>query len=206
MTGMGGSLGSKSAYVTDRFNEALWHQLVIVTLVVLAVAVAAGVVLSRRHEAVGPSSEPGARKLLRIGFGALWVVAGLLQLQPQMPIGLPTQVVGPTAQAHRLGGGPRSLRHRRLAAAPRDGRRSRRVVPTRARAVAALRRPGRAPRAGRSRPRLPGARHLGLRQLLWGLFAAISWMTGARGATFFYFFAGVALALPEAWLRRRSIG
>ena len=41
-------------------------------------------------------SPPGGR-LLRIGFGLLWVFDGILQAQPKMAIGLPSQVIEPTA-------------------------------------------------------------------------------------------------------------
>ena len=35
--------------------------------------------------------------MLRIGFGLLWVFDGILQAQPKMAIGLPSQVIQPTA-------------------------------------------------------------------------------------------------------------
>jgi cytochrome oxidase Cu insertion factor (SCO1/SenC/PrrC family) len=42
-------------------------------------------------------AEPAWRKLLRIGFGLLWVFDGILQAQPKMAVGLPSQVIQPTA-------------------------------------------------------------------------------------------------------------
>ena len=48
---------------------------------------------------VAEPPEPAARRILRITFGCLWIFDGLLQLQAQMPIGLATQVVSPTADA-----------------------------------------------------------------------------------------------------------
>src|SRR5436309_15654281 len=33
--------------------------------------------------------EPPGRRLLRIGFGILWIFDGILQAQPAMPLGLP---------------------------------------------------------------------------------------------------------------------
>ena len=42
-------------------------------------------------------AEPSWRQLLRIGFGLLWVFDGILQAQPKMAIGLPSQVIEPTA-------------------------------------------------------------------------------------------------------------
>lgn len=49
-------------------------------------------------------AEPRARALLRWGFGALWILDGLLQMQRAMPTSLVTQVIQPAAQ-----GSPRWL-------------------------------------------------------------------------------------------------
>jgi cytochrome oxidase Cu insertion factor (SCO1/SenC/PrrC family) len=45
-----------------------------------------------------PAPEPFARKVLRIGFGVLWLVDGALQIQSHMPLGLPENVVAPSTQ------------------------------------------------------------------------------------------------------------
>jgi cytochrome oxidase Cu insertion factor (SCO1/SenC/PrrC family) len=45
-----------------------------------------------------PAPEPLARKVLRIGFGVLWLVDGALQIQSHMPLGLPENVVAPSTQ------------------------------------------------------------------------------------------------------------
>jgi hypothetical protein len=42
-------------------------------------------------------AEPPARKLVRWGFGALWLVDGALQIQPGMPSGLAGRVIVPAA-------------------------------------------------------------------------------------------------------------
>jgi len=42
-------------------------------------------------------ADPRARRLLRIGFGILWVFDGILQAQPKMAAGMPSQVIEPTA-------------------------------------------------------------------------------------------------------------
>ena len=42
-------------------------------------------------------AEPAWRQVLRIGFGLLWVFDGILQAQPKMAVGLPSQVIEPTA-------------------------------------------------------------------------------------------------------------
>jgi hypothetical protein len=41
--------------------------------------------------------EPAGRQLLRIGFGVLWLLDGILQAQPKMALGMPSQVIEPTA-------------------------------------------------------------------------------------------------------------
>jgi cytochrome oxidase Cu insertion factor (SCO1/SenC/PrrC family) len=43
-------------------------------------------------------NEPRNRTYLRWGFGSLWLMAGLLQFQPSMPLGLANDVVAPLAQ------------------------------------------------------------------------------------------------------------
>jgi len=42
-------------------------------------------------------AEPAGRQLLRIGFGVLWLLDGILQAQPKMALGMPSQVIEPTA-------------------------------------------------------------------------------------------------------------
>lgn len=94
MSGMGG-LRLRSPEVTARFVSALGYEL---ALLVLLGGLAALVVwlLQRRTAPPPASAEPPWRRSLRLGFGALWVAAGLLQLQPAMPIGLSESVVRPT--------------------------------------------------------------------------------------------------------------
>ena len=43
------------------------------------------------------AAEPAWRQLLRVGFGLIWVFDGILQAQPKMAIGLPSQVIQPIA-------------------------------------------------------------------------------------------------------------
>ncbi len=45
------------------------------------------------------AGEARARTLLRVGFGLLWVLDGLLQAQPKMAAGLPSGVIQPAAAA-----------------------------------------------------------------------------------------------------------
>jgi len=51
---------------------------------------------SAETERGGPGEARG-RWLLRIGFGVLWILDGILQAQPKMAAGLPSLVIEPTA-------------------------------------------------------------------------------------------------------------
>jgi cytochrome oxidase Cu insertion factor (SCO1/SenC/PrrC family) len=207
MTGMGGTLGSKSPYVTARFNQTLWHQLGLLTILVLVAALVTFWVMRRDSRPVGPSHELGSRKVLRVGFGSLWIIAGLLQLQPQMPIGLPTQVVSPAAASapgwvqHIVSFGTDAwLRHPIVAAVA--------VVWLQLGLGLWLLFADRG-RWSQAAGWASGAYAAGIwifGNAIGGLFIApISWMTGAPGATLFYALAGVAIGLNPAMLRRRSL-
>ena len=205
MTGMGGgSIGVRSAYITNRFDTALWHQMIFVTLVVFLAVIASAVVLRKRLGPGGPSGELRPRRILRIGFGVLWVIAGLLQLQPDMPLGLPISVVSPMAanapgwvQSMVEFGTNAWLRHPITAAV----------------AVVWL-------QLGLGLWLLLADRGWWSRAAGWtsaawalavwvlgnafgGLFVhPLSWMNGAPGAPLFYVAAGIALGLPQQWFRR----
>ncbi len=146
--------------------------------------------------------EPPARRVLRIGFGVLWLLDGALQIQAHMPLGLPENVVAPSAQ-----GGPAWL-----VSVVHWGLRVWENHPVQA-AVAAvwiqlglglwllLVVRGRWSRIG-------GAVSIGWALCVWvfgesmgGILApGASWMFGAPGAVLFYALAGALLALPErAW-------
>src|SRR5205807_3337497 len=43
--------------------------------------------------------EPKARRFIRIAFGLLWIFDGVLQAQPKMAGGLPSQIVAPVASS-----------------------------------------------------------------------------------------------------------
>jgi len=56
--------------------------------------------LARRRARAGrrlPHSEPLARMALRLGFGILWIIDGLLQAQPGLLTGLPAKIIVPAA-------------------------------------------------------------------------------------------------------------
>jgi cytochrome oxidase Cu insertion factor (SCO1/SenC/PrrC family) len=111
MPGMGSAPGAGNSTIIHDFHSALGRQaaLILVLLLVLFIAwnglrslqyrraMASGGQFPPPRRVVSP--EPPARRLLRIGFGALWVVDGLLQLQQAMPLGLPSEVLRPAASA-----------------------------------------------------------------------------------------------------------
>jgi cytochrome oxidase Cu insertion factor (SCO1/SenC/PrrC family) len=106
MPGMNGGLTPTNQTLQAAFKTALLNQgeVALLIFVVLAIAWVAcremlplrvKVRLSARQAAL--PAEPVGRKLLRIGFGALWVLDGILQAQPAMPAGLPSGVIAPAA-------------------------------------------------------------------------------------------------------------
>jgi cytochrome oxidase Cu insertion factor (SCO1/SenC/PrrC family) len=109
MPGMGNPVGAGSSTIVHAFHAALGRQaaLILVVLILLFVAwhglrslqyrtaVANGDQFPPPRAVVSPESR--ARRFLRIGFGALWVVDGQLQLQQAMPLGMPSTVLRPGA-------------------------------------------------------------------------------------------------------------
>ncbi|HEX3389505.1 MAG TPA: SCO family protein [Streptosporangiaceae bacterium] len=95
--------------VVAAFKTALLHQGIIALLIFALlgfawITVRAWLPAAHADSAAGPGSlpapaaaEPQWRRLLRIGFGLLWVFDGILQAQPKMAIGLPSQVIEPAA-------------------------------------------------------------------------------------------------------------
>ncbi len=152
--------------------------------------------------------EPVARRLLRISFGFIWLLDGLLQAQSAMPLGMPTQVVQPAAASsptwvqHLVNVMVKVWSYHPIA------------VPAGTVWVqiglgiwllASSR--GRWSRLG------------GLASAAWGLFVwifgeafggifapGLTWLFGAPGAVLFYCFAGVLVALPERAWATRSLG
>ncbi|HEY1652228.1 MAG TPA: SCO family protein [Acidimicrobiales bacterium] len=109
MPGMGSAPGAGNSTIIHDFHSALGRQaaLILVLLLLLFIAwnglrslqyrraVASGGQFPPPRRLLAP--EPTARRLLRIGFGALWIIDGLLQLQQSMPLGLPSDVLRPGA-------------------------------------------------------------------------------------------------------------
>jgi hypothetical protein len=101
MPRMSGSDGDPR--VTAAFKAALLHQ-GLIALLVLAVLVAAWAFLPAFRSALRSSgltgldrAEPAGRRVLRIGFGLLWLFDGILQAQPNMAGGMPSGAIEPVA-------------------------------------------------------------------------------------------------------------
>src|SRR5215469_5680750 len=104
--GMNSGLNPADPVLVAAFMSALLHQLAIVGIVFLLLLLswgaARGWVTTRTQAEAALAAvrdEPKARRLLRIGFGILWLLDGLLQAQPQMAGGLPSQVIEPAASS-----------------------------------------------------------------------------------------------------------
>ena len=218
MPGMGAPAGAGNSSIIGLFHTALLRQgaLILLVAVLLFVAwnglrslqyrraVAGGGPLPAPRRALGP--EPVARRVLRIGFGLLWIVDGLLQLQPGMPLGLSSDVLQPAASSSP--GWVQSLVGFAAGTWSRH--------PTEAAASAVWIQLGIgvlvlvAPRGRWSRAAgLVGA---GWGLVVWvfgealgGLFApGLTVLFGAPGAALLYVVAGGLVALPErAWTTRR---
>jgi cytochrome oxidase Cu insertion factor (SCO1/SenC/PrrC family) len=96
---MNSGLNPASPILVAAFRSALLHQALIIALIFFLVLIAWGATRTAvgGQSAVAAWREPRARRVLRIGFGALWLVDGILQAQPQMAGGLPSQVLQPAA-------------------------------------------------------------------------------------------------------------
>jgi cytochrome oxidase Cu insertion factor (SCO1/SenC/PrrC family) len=151
--------------------------------------------------------EPAARRLLRIGFGALWILDGVLQSQPKMPLGMGPDVIQPLAAAS-----PTWVQHVDNALVTVWS-----YHPIAAAAAAVWIQLG----IGvwlLAAPRGNWSRLAGLASVLWGLnvwvfgeafggiFApGLTWLFGAPGAAVFYCVAGALIALPETvWTTPRT--
>src|SRR5271170_2159091 len=110
MPGMGRTLQTGNTLIVSSFHTALVHQFIAIFVIGALCAVGFNVfrtVQYRRLKEHGRASfpsprpealpEPTARRILRIGFGALWIFDGLLQVQSSMPLGLPSGVIQPAA-------------------------------------------------------------------------------------------------------------
>ena len=106
MPGMNSGLNPADPTIVAAFRSALVHQWAIVALIFVLLLVAWGAARSwaSGHGAAAQAPaplwrEPRARRLLRVGFGVLWVFDGILQAQPQMAGGMPQEVIQPAASS-----------------------------------------------------------------------------------------------------------
>jgi cytochrome oxidase Cu insertion factor (SCO1/SenC/PrrC family) len=96
-------MSQKSLDLTNTLVVSLFrHSLFAVSLlwfsglaVVLMVAIVVTKLIMRFNMSSEGIAEPRARTYLRWGFGALWLIDGILQFQASMPLGLANQVVAP---------------------------------------------------------------------------------------------------------------
>jgi cytochrome oxidase Cu insertion factor (SCO1/SenC/PrrC family) len=216
MPGMNSGLNLSDPTVVAAFKAALVHQGLIALLIFALVglawitlrawlpASAAGA--GAAPEATAAVAEPAWRRLLRIGFGLIWVFDGILQAQPKMAVGLPSQVIEPTAAASpgwvqrlvNVGGTTWSYHPMQAGAA---------AVWIQVGIGIWLLVAARGPLS-----RLAGLASVGWSLVVWvfgeafgGIFApGLTWLFGAPGAVLIYAVAGALIALPErAWHTRR---
>jgi cytochrome oxidase Cu insertion factor (SCO1/SenC/PrrC family) len=233
MPGMNAGLNTNNPTVVSAFKTALVHQALIVLLILALVAVAwnvlrsvqlrrtmaagaggtagnagtAGVTVSGAAAAFAPPEAP-ARRLVRISFGLLWILDGILQAQVSMPLGLVRNTIQPSAATSP--GWVRDLVN--------DGTRIWNYHPIPAATASVWIQVGIgvallvAPRGTWSR--LAGLAGVGWGLVVWifgeafgGIFApGLSWMFGAPGAVLFYCVAGALVALPERFWTTPRLG
>ena len=221
MPGMNSGVNVNDPTVIAAFKAALAHQGIIALLVFGLLGLAWIAVRARQPAAAqaggqaGPAGSPAAtlaepawRQVLRVGFGLLWVFDGILQAQPKMAIGLPSQVIEPSAassphwvqQVVNWAGTTWSYH------------------PLQAGASAVWIQIGigiwllAAPRGGWSR--LAGLVSVGWGLVVWvfgesfgGVFApGLTWLFGAPGAVLIYCVAGGLIALPGRVWRDPRLG
>jgi cytochrome oxidase Cu insertion factor (SCO1/SenC/PrrC family) len=212
MPGMNSGLNINDPTVVGAFKHVLLHQgLIALALFIVLAAVWVAVrefwPAARVAATSAASPEAPARQLLRIGFGALWIIDGLLQAQPGMAAGLPSQVIKPAAESS-----PAWVQHLVNWAGT-----SWSYHPIQAAAAAVWIQVGIGLWLVLAR-RGPLSRLAGLASLGWGLVVwvfgesfggilapGLSWLTGAPGAATCYAIAGLLIALPErAWRTGRT--
>ncbi len=216
MSGMNSGINLNDPTVIAAFKVALLHQgiiaLVIFGLLGFAwITVRAWLTPAQAGPEQVPAAgtpEPGWRQLLRIGSGLLWVFDGILQAQPKMAIGLPSQVIQPTAASS-----PPWVQHLVNVAGTTWS-----YHPMQAGSSAVWIQVGiglwllAAPRGALSR--LAGLVSVGWGLVVWvfgesfgGIFApGLTWLFGAPGAVLIYAIAGGLIALPERMWRRPRLG
>jgi cytochrome oxidase Cu insertion factor (SCO1/SenC/PrrC family) len=220
MPGMNSGVNVNDPTVIAAFKSALLHQGLIALLIFGLLGLVWVAVRARWPSAAQPGEdtgpaapsaatvEPSWRQVLRIGFGLLWIFDGILQAQPKMAIGLPSQVIEPTAASS-----PHWVQHLVNWAGT-----SWSYHPMQAGAAAVWIQIGigiwlvAAPLGRWSR--LAGLVSVGWGLVVWvfgesfgGVFApGLTWLFGAPGAVLIYAVAGALIALPERTWRDPRLG
>jgi len=220
MPGMNSGISVNNPTVVAAFKSGLLHQgiiaLVIFTVLGLACLTARAWLptAAQPGEQATPGgsaaavAEPAGRRLLRVGFGILWLFDGILQAQPAMAVGLPSKVIEPTAASS-----PAWVQHLVSWAGT-----SWSYHPIQAASAAVWIQVGIgiwllvAPSGWWSRA--AGLACVGWGLVVWvfgesfgGIFApGLTWLFGAPGAALFYSAAGALIALPGAAWRTPRLG
>jgi hypothetical protein len=218
--GMTSRLGPASPELQAAFRQTLVNQgelalLIFVTLAIswiacreLLPAAVRAQIYARRASAQPAGAEAAGRRLLRIGFGVVWILDAILQAQPQMPGGLPSQVIAPATA-----GSPAWLQH--LVSWGAAGWTFHPVTDAAAAVWIQLGIGAWLLASGRGRwSRLAGLTCAGWALVVWifgealgGLLApGLSVLFGAPGAALVYAVAGLLIALPERQWRSARLG
>lgn len=236
MGGMGGGSGVHDPTVVAAFHSALLRGGLVVALLAAAVfvvwrvcrtaqlrraagsaaaaasAAAAGSAAAGDRPSAAPAGsaalDPAGRRVLRIGFGLLWIFDGILQGQSSMPLGLIPQVVRPAAASS-----PGWVRH-----VVDSGAAVWSYHPAAAAASAVWIQVGLGlfllvSGAG-TWSRLAGVASAGWGLVVWlfgeafgAIFApGLTWLFGAPGAALLYALAGVMVALPLGVWKSAALG
>ncbi len=221
MPGMNSGLNVGDPTVVAAFKAALLHQGLIALLIFAILGLAWLTVRAWRPATALDSAgtvgggtsapaaaEPAWRQLLRIGFGLLWVLDGILQAQPKMAVGMPSQVIEPIAASS-----PRWVQQVVNWAGTNWS-----YHPMQAGAAAVWIQVGigiwMLTAARGSLSRLAGLVSIGWGLVVWafgesfgGIFApGLTWTFGAPGAVLIYAIAGALIALPERAWRTPRLG
>jgi cytochrome oxidase Cu insertion factor (SCO1/SenC/PrrC family) len=214
---MSHSLQAGHSLVVSAFHTDLVQQLLGVLLVLVALVVVRNFIRTTKYSRAGAaadsvqgllSPEPVARRVLRIGFGLLWLFNGLLQIQASMPLGMAPGVLRPAASSS-----PSWVQHVVNVAVTIWANHPLTVATAIVWIEVGI---GLlllvAPRGGWSQA--SGVVSVGWGLIVWvfgeafgGLFApGLTWAFGAPGAALIYVVAGGLIALPERWWRTPKLG
>jgi cytochrome oxidase Cu insertion factor (SCO1/SenC/PrrC family) len=216
MPGMHSGLDVTNPVLVAAFRAALMHQGLIALLILATFAIVwASAREWRPSQAARAASsdrasrpEPAARRMLRLGFGLLWIFDGILQAQPAMAAGLASKVIAPAATTS-----PTWVQHLVNWAGTTWS-----LHPVQAGAAAVWIQVGigiwlLAARSG------PWSRLAGLASVGWGLVVwvfgealggvlapGLSVLFGAPGAALLYSVAGALVALPGKYWQSAALG